>query len=96
MGVDIEILGRDLQLAGITKNQSFGIDLKDQPACDILLEILRLANPDRAATGAADPRQMLVYTIQHSAVDKWRIVVTTRAAAAARGDRLPDIFHPKP
>ncbi len=95
LGVDIEILGQDLQLAGITKNQSFGIDLKNLPAREILLEILRRANPDRAATGPADPRQMLVYTIRRREGGFPRIFVTTRTAAAARGDRLPEVFHPK-
>ena len=88
IGVDIEILGQDLQLAGITKNQSLGIDLRDQPAKKILLEILLRANPDRTATGPADPRQMLVYIIKLSEEGSRRIFVTTRTAAAARGDKF--------
>jgi len=96
IGVKIEIVGRDLQMAGITKNQSFGIDLRDQPAKKILLEILRRANPDRTATGAADPRQMLVYIIRPGEDGASRILVTTRTAAAARGETLPAVFRPKP
>jgi len=63
IGVKIEIMGRDLQLGGITRNQSFGIDLRNRPAEEILQRIVRLANPDPSADGLADPRQSLVYVI---------------------------------
>ncbi|RIK77503.1 MAG: hypothetical protein DCC67_12600 [Planctomycetota bacterium] len=92
-GIAMTIAGADLQLEGITKNQSFGLELRDRPAGEILVEILRRSNPDRAATGPADPRQKLVYIVQggeDSGAE--RIIVTTRSAAEKRGDRLPDIF----
>ncbi|MFV2070196.1 MAG: hypothetical protein ACC645_24780 [Pirellulales bacterium] len=69
IGVEIEIMGRDLQLAGITRNQSFGIDLKDRPAEEILQRIVELANPDLSADGLSDPRQTLVYVIRTQAPD---------------------------
>jgi len=95
LGVAIELRGRDLQLEGITKNQSFAIDLREQKAGEILLAILELANPDRAATGPNDLRQKLVYVVRE-AVDgrPGAIVVTTRAAAAKRNERLPVVFRP--
>ncbi|MEQ8839260.1 MAG: hypothetical protein RID07_20815, partial [Lacipirellulaceae bacterium] len=89
IGVPITILGRDLQLEGITKNQSFGIDLRDKPAREILLEILLLANPDRTATGPDDVKQKLLYVMRENPA---RIEVTTRTAAEKRGDQLPDVF----
>ncbi len=93
MGVPIEIRGRDLQLEGITKNQSFAINLRDRPAVDILLAVLQLANPDRTATGPADPKQKLVYMIRKPADDQpGAIIVTTRSAAKKRGETLPDVF----
>jgi hypothetical protein len=46
VGVPIEILGKDLELEGITKNQSFGLDESDQPAEAILRTILAKSNPD--------------------------------------------------
>ena len=64
VGVEIVILGPDLQLDGITRNQLFGIDMADRPAEEILVEILRRANPDKLATGPADPRQKLVYVVR--------------------------------
>ncbi len=95
-GVSITIEGKDLQLDGITKNQSLAMDVHDKPAGEILVEILRRANPDRTATGPDDPKQKLVYVIQPGKNgDAGRIIVTTRAAAAKRGDRLPAAFLPK-
>jgi hypothetical protein len=93
-GIEIEIIGPDLQAEGITKNQSFGIELADKPTEAILVEILRLANPDKTATGPGDPRQKLVYVIAPAAGEQGeRILVTTRARAAERGDELPAIFR---
>jgi hypothetical protein len=85
--IDISIAGRELQLEGITKNQTLAVDLRDRPAAEILVELLRRANPDKEATGPADPRQKLVYVIQAG-----RIVVTTRSAAARDGLELPKVF----
>jgi hypothetical protein len=92
--VDVEILGADLQAEGITKNQSFGIDMSDRPAEDVLVQILRLANPDKTATGPADPRQKLVYVIAPAADGRpERVVITTRGRAAERGEELPAVFQ---
>jgi len=93
IGVPIVIRGPDLQADGITKNQSFGIDLADKPAEHVLMEILRLANPGKTATGPNDVKQKLVYVIEKSEDGAEQIVVTTRAAAAARGDQLPAAFR---
>jgi hypothetical protein len=93
IGAPIVIRGPDLQADGITKNQSFGIDLADKPASEILVEILRLANPDKSATGANDKRQKLVYIIERKPDKTEQIVVTTRAKAAERKDELPTPFR---
>lgn len=92
INVPITIAGSDLQLSGITKNQSLALDLRDRPAVEILQQIVRRANPDQAADGLDDPRQQLVYVISRDAGGQDRIIVTTRTAAAARGDRLPEVF----
>ncbi len=92
-GLEIILQGADLQLDGITKNQSLALDLRDHPAGEILVEILVRANPDRTATGPTDARQKLVYVIEPSpAGGAGRIIVTTRAAAEKRNERLPDAF----
>ena len=80
IGVEIVILGSDLQLEGITKNQSFGLDERDQPAVEILTKILKLANSDGKLVYVIKPRQAGGEPI---------IFVTTRAAAKKRGDPLP-------
>ncbi|MCA9259292.1 MAG: hypothetical protein KDA61_08840, partial [Planctomycetales bacterium] len=95
LGAPIEIRGQDLQLEGITKNQSFGIDVRDQPLREILVEVLRLANPDRTAEGPRDPRQKLVFLVEPprpNPGDAVRIIVTTRNAALVRGDAIPAPF----
>lgn len=77
-GVPITILGGDLQLEGITKNQSFGLDEKDKPIFEILKVIMQKANP----------AGNLIYVFQK--IDgQETVVVTTRAAAAKRGDAIP-------
>jgi hypothetical protein len=94
LGAPIVILGRDLQLDGITRNQMLAADFSDRPAGEILIEILRQANPDKAATGPNDPRQKLVYRIgPESPGGPDVILITTRAAAAERGDTLPAPFQ---
>jgi len=81
IGVPMEILGKDLELEGITKNQSFGLDEQDQPAEAILRTILARSNPDGK----------LVYVIRKRGGAE-SVEITTRAAAAKRGDELPAAF----
>jgi len=94
IGAPIIIRGPDLQADGITKNQSFGIDISNKPAEEILVEILRLANPDKTATAANDVRQKLVYIIEQTPDKTEQIVVTTRAKATERKNELPPAFRP--
>lgn len=76
-GVPMEILGPDLQLEGITKNQSFGLDEQEKTAEQILKVVLRKANPEG--------KLVYVVTRQDGAE---AILITTRAAAEKRGDTL--------
>jgi hypothetical protein len=91
-GIPIELVGADLQLDGITKNQSFGLDMKERPAGDILVGILLQANPDKTATGPADPKQKLVYVVVNGEGGSQTIKVTTRSQAEKRGETLPRVF----
>jgi hypothetical protein len=93
IGVPISIRGPDLQADGITKNQSFGIDIADKPAEEVLIQILQMANPDKTATGPGDVKQKLVYVISKGANGDEQVFVTTRVAAASRGDELPAAFR---
>ena len=92
VGAAIEIDGPALQAEGITQNQTLAIDLHERPAGEILVEILRLANPDRTADGPADPRQKLVYVVEPVGENGGRMIVTTRSAAEKTGLPLPAVF----
>lgn len=76
IGVPMEIRGPDLQLEGITKNQSFALEERGKPAEAILRTIL----------ARADPAGRLVYVIRKQG-DTESIDITTKAAAAARGEK---------
>ena len=77
IGVPIEIIGTDLQLEGITKNQSFSLDEEYRAAGDILATIMKKANPDGK----------LVYVVRTNGGTE-TIVITTRAAAEKRGEKV--------
>jgi eukaryotic-like serine/threonine-protein kinase len=79
--VKVQILGGDLQLEGITKNQPIrDLDEKNKPAEEILRTIMRKANSDGK----------LVYVIKPPpSGGEEELLITTRAAAAKRGDKLP-------
>jgi serine/threonine protein kinase len=78
IGIPMEILGGDLQLDGITKNQSFGLDEQDKPAEAVLRTIL----------AKSDSGGRLVYIIRNRD-GVVSIEISTKAAAAKRGDTLP-------
>ena len=83
----MHIEGKDLQLEGITKNQSFGLDERDKPADEILRKVMQLANPDGK----------LVYVLKPlEPGGKDVVFITTRAAVAKRGDKLPPELEQAP
>jgi serine/threonine-protein kinase len=82
VGVPMEILGTDLQLDGITQNQSFGLEARDQTADEVLRVILGKANPDGK----------LVYIVRKTG-EAEKILITTRAAVEKRRDPLPPAFQ---
>lgn len=92
--IPITLGGRDLQLEGITRNQMLELDQEQKPASEVLVEILRRANPDPLATGPTDERQKLVYVLRRPESDKGSLNVTTRSAAKSRGEELPLVFQP--
>lgn len=74
----IVIQGNDLQLEGITRNQSLtDFDARQQPAADVLRQLLLLANPDGK----------LVYQVKADAAGSCTIFVTTRSAVNRRGEQ---------
>ena len=87
IGAEMVIMGADLQLEGITKNQSFGLQERQQPAREILQKIMLRANPDGK----------LIYVIRGGGDGSGEtLVITTRASARQRGDALPAEFAEQP
>ncbi len=77
-GLTIGFVRPDLQAEGLTINKRVTIDQDDQPAEAVLREVLR----------KADPGGKLIYVVRRDGQQE-RIEVTTRGAAAKRGQRLP-------
>jgi hypothetical protein len=77
------IAGGDLQLEGITQNQSFALAERERPAEAILRVILAKADPDGR----------LIYVVRKiDGVES--IVITTREAARKRGETPPPGLGP--
>ena len=85
IGVEIVIMGADLQNDGITRNKAIDkFAERDLPAREILHKIMVKANPDGK----------LIYVIKPAQSGGGEaLYFTTRAAAAARGDKLPAEFE---
>jgi hypothetical protein len=81
--IPIEILKTDLQLEGIINCQSHGLEARNMPAGQVLRICLKKANRDGK----------LIYVIRREAADRpEKLFITTQAAAAKRGDRVPAEF----
>ncbi|MEX0712931.1 MAG: protein kinase [Pirellulales bacterium] len=80
IGLEIVILGSDLEIEGITKNQSFALDEQGLPARAILGRILAKANPAGKLVYVSKPGQDGGPEV---------LYITTRSAAAKRGENLP-------
>ena len=83
IGVPIEILGRDLEVYGIMKNQSFGLEERDKTAEAVL----------RAILTKSDPSGRLLFVVRTKDGQE-SLGVTTRDAAVRRGEPLPPGFEP--
>jgi hypothetical protein len=86
IGVPIEMVGGDFQLAGITKNQSMGLNEAEQPADELLRKILLKANPDGN----------LVYMSKANAEGVDTIYIATRKGMADRKEPLLPEFAAAP
>jgi hypothetical protein len=94
----IEILGNDLRLEGITKNQSIrDFSAEGKTVAEILTALVLQANPNSAVKDPRDPKLQLLWIVgQNPKNEKQTVVlITTRAAASKRGDKLPAMFQEK-
>lgn len=87
LGIEIIILGPDLQQEGITKNQRLSFDERDKPVSEILQKIMLQANKEGK----------LVYVIKpKEGTNQEALYITTRAAVEKRGDKLPPELEKTP
>jgi eukaryotic-like serine/threonine-protein kinase len=91
----IKIIGGDLEKDGITRNQTIrDFRQENQTVADILTALVRKANPNTTAQDASAPTQTLVWVIGNDPDNpgKEAVLITTRAAAAAKKYTLPTVF----
>ncbi|QGJ70785.1 Hypothetical protein PBC10988_24830 [Planctomycetales bacterium 10988] len=85
--IPIRLEGGDLQLEGITQNQSFGLEMEEpKPLGEVITEIMMRCNPDKTTTAPSQDTQKLVFAV---APDQKTIVITTRGKAKERGTPWP-------
>jgi eukaryotic-like serine/threonine-protein kinase len=92
---EIKIIGGDLEKDGITRNQSIRDFKQDnQPVADILTALVMKANPITTVKQPSELDQKLVWVIGPDPDDAGRqvVLITTRAACAAKGYTLPAAF----
>lgn len=81
IGVPIEFMGGDLQADGITRHKGLTLNEPEQTSGELIRKIFKMADPDGR----------LVYITKTKSGTE-TLVITTRAAAQARGDKLPAEF----
>jgi hypothetical protein len=95
---DIQILGTDLQLNGITRNQQIsGFTAKNETISEILTSIVMRANPITTVSAPSELEQKLIWVVgpDPSDAEKQILLITTRDAARREGYKLPAAFQPK-
>jgi len=92
---DIKILGKDLEMNGITQNQSIrDFEARDKPLKEVLTALVMKANPITTVKAPNEPDQKLIWVVGPDPADPTKkvILITTRDAAAAKNYELPDAF----
>ena len=91
----VKIVGADLQLDGITRNQQIrGLNETDKTVAELLTILCQRANPVTAAT-ANHPDQKLVWVVAADPDNPNNrcVLLTTRQAASVKGFELPVVFR---
>src|SRR5206468_6470699 len=94
----IKIIGDDLKLDGITRNQSIrDFKQENQTVADILTALVRKANPVTTVKDPSEKDQKLVWLIgpDPESPGKQIVLITTRTAANAKKYMLPPNFVEK-
>ncbi|MCH8923117.1 MAG: hypothetical protein IIA67_08225, partial [Planctomycetes bacterium] len=95
-GIEHKFVGNDLEKDGITRNKAVTkFRAIDRPAGEVLRMLLIQGNPAKVER-TDDPKMKLVYVIRRdAATGRDAVFLTTRAAAAQRGEKLPPEFEIK-
>jgi hypothetical protein len=94
----IKIIGDDLKLDGITRNQSIrDFKQENQTVADILTALVRKANPVTTVKDPSEKDQKLVWCVgpDPDSPGKQVVLITTRNAANAKKYTLPPNFVEK-
>lgn len=93
---DIKLMGKDLEMNGITQNQQirdFAAD--NRPVKEILTAMVMKANPITTVKAPNETDQKLIWVVGPDPADasKQIILITTRDAAAQKNYTLPEVFQ---
>jgi eukaryotic-like serine/threonine-protein kinase len=94
----IKVIGKDLEIDGITRNQSVrDFKQENKTVAEVLTAVVRKANPDPSAKEASDAAQKLVWVVGPDPDDAKRniVLITTRQAVEKKSYTLPDVFKLK-
>ncbi len=94
----IKILGKDLEMDGITRNQKIlNFKVSAMPLEEVLTGLVRKANPVTTVKDPSELDQKLLWVVgpDPDQPDKQTILITTRKAAEAKKYTLPAPFVPK-
>ncbi len=96
---EVKILGTDLQLNGITRNQqiaSFSAD--NQSVAEILTSLVMRANPVTTVQAPTELDQKLIWVVgpDPDMPNRQIVLITTRDAATKKSYPLPKCFQPEP
>ena len=88
-GFHIEIIGQDLQMEGITRNQQVkDFRQTDKTLAEILTAIVRIANPVTTVKDPSETSQKLVWCVIADSQQPTQQVVAVTTRKAARGKRI--------
>lgn len=95
---NIKIIGPELKLEGITRNQAVrDFKVTDKPLSEILTGMVSKANPDPSVKDPSEPAQKLIWVIAEDPDKAGNriILITTRKDAMEEKYTLPKPFQPK-
>jgi serine/threonine protein kinase len=94
----IKIMGEDLRLDGITRNQTVrDFNQRDKPLGEVLTAMVRKANPVTTVKDPSEKDQKLLWVVEKDPDDpsKTVVLITTRQVSDQKKYKLPTVFQLK-